>query len=162
MKRINIRRFVSGVITVFILTLCISVCAQPVSPGQNAPDFTLETLKGDRITLADELKIKKVVLVFFATWCPHCVSSVPQVNDFYLKNKDKVSVIAIDIQEPREKVESFMRKRRVEYPVVIDSTAAVSNNYGVSGIPTVIAIDKNKKVLYRGTSIVDLENKVGF
>ncbi|MBU0684136.1 MAG: TlpA disulfide reductase family protein [Candidatus Omnitrophota bacterium] len=162
MKKNGIRRFVSLVMAVFVLTICLPACARPVSPGQSAPDFTLETLEGAKIALTDELKTKKVVLVFFAMWCPHCVSSVPDVNAFYSKNKDKVSVIAIDIQEPRGKVESFIRKRNVEYPVVIDSTASVSNNYGISGIPTVIAIDENKKVLYRGTSIVDLENKIEF
>jgi len=136
--------------------------AAPLSAGKEAFDFTLETLSGQEITLSEELKTKRAVLVFFATWCPHCGAVVPSTNAFSKKYAADVRVIGIDVQESKSKVEDFVKRTQMAYDVVIDATGVVANRYGISGIPTVIVIDKNNKVLYRGTSITDMEKRVEF
>jgi len=136
--------------------------AAPLGAGKEAFDFTLETLNGQKITLSEELKTKRAVLVFFATWCPHCGASVPATNAFSKKYAADVRVIGIDVQESKTKVEAFVKKTNIAYDVVIDTTGVVANRYGISGIPTVIAIDKNNKILYRGTSTIDMQNRVEF
>jgi len=136
--------------------------AAPLGAGKEAFDFTLETLSGQKITLSEELKTKRAVLVFFTTWCPHCGATVPSTNTFSKKYAPGVRVIGIDVQESKSKVEDFVKRTKTAYDVVIDATGVVANRYGISGIPTVIAIDKNNKVLYRGTSITDMEKRVEF
>jgi len=136
--------------------------AAPIGVGKEAFDFTLETLSGQKIALSEELKTKRVVLVFFATWCPHCGASVPATNTFSKKYAAGVRVIGIDVQESKPKVEDFVKRTKMAYDVVIDDTGVVASRYRISGIPTVIAIDKNNKVLYRGTSITDMEKRVEF
>ncbi|MBL7073525.1 MAG: TlpA family protein disulfide reductase [Candidatus Omnitrophica bacterium] len=144
------------------LNICSNANAAPIGVGGEAYNFTLTTLTDEKISLSTELKTKKVVLIFFTTWCPHCASAVAAANAFNKEYGEKVRVIAIDIQEPKDKVKSFAKKTKMTYAVAIDSTGAVANRYGVSGIPTIIAIDKNNKILYRGTSISTMVKRVEF
>lgn len=144
------------------LNVCGSANAAPIRVGDEAYDFALETLTGEKIVLKTELKTKKVVLIFFTTWCPHCASAVSAANAFNKEYGEKVRLIAIDIQEPKDKVKSFAKKTKMTYAVAIDSTGVVANRYGVSGIPTIIAIGKNNKILYRGTSIDSMKKRVEF
>jgi len=154
------------ILIVLVSTLSLSVCrsadAVAIGVGKEAYDFTLKTLTGEKITLSNELKTKKVVLIFFTTWCPHCASAVPAANAFNKEYGEKVRVIAIDIQEPEAKVKNFAKKTKMTYAVAIDSTGVVANRYGVSGIPTIIAIGKNNKILYRGTHISSMKKRVEF
>jgi len=50
-----------------------TACGQPPAPqmGFAAPDFTLETLDGQSVTLSD-LRGQAVVVNFWASWCPPC------------------------------------------------------------------------------------------
>lgn len=127
-----------------------------------AADFTLENINGQKITLQEELKTRNAVLVFFATWCPYCVKEIPGVNDFYTKNKAKVAVMGINIQESKTKVANFIKNKGVIYPVVLDTDGRVAGLYGIRGIPAVIAIDKGGKILYNGHSIEEVKKKVKF
>jgi thiol-disulfide isomerase/thioredoxin len=57
--------------------------------GQKAPDFTLEDLKGTKTGLKD-FNNKVVLLEFWATWCPPCKTSVPELNELDKKFIDNL------------------------------------------------------------------------
>src|SRR3989304_1911785 len=44
--------------------------------GFLAPDFTLDTLQGEKVTLSD-LRGKIVVINLWAAWCPPCRAEMP-------------------------------------------------------------------------------------
>ncbi len=129
---------------------------------EKAEDFTLATSSGGGITLSEEISKGGAVIVFFTTWCPYCAEEVPKVNDYYLRNKERISVFAVDVKETSDKVNAFIGDKGVKYPVAMDSDGAVARKYKVSGIPTVIAVDKDGNILYRGHDISQMENKVKF
>ena len=54
--------------------------------GNLPPDFELTTLDGDSLTLS-ELKGKKVVLNFWATWCPPCKAEMPHMENYYRNSR---------------------------------------------------------------------------
>ena len=138
---------------------CFTNNVYAIGLGDAAPDFTLETTGGERIILKDVLKEKKAVLVFWATWCPHCAAEAPHVENFYRKNKGKVAVIGINEGESRAKVAAFAEKKGLSYPMALDSDGSVANAYGVRGVPTIIAVGKDAKILYYGHSINEAENE---
>src|SRR3989338_759969 len=67
--------------------------------NQLAPDFSLESLSGGTISLADYRGKKPVVLDFWASWCPNCRRDMPNLNRYYDKYKDRVEVIGINLHE---------------------------------------------------------------
>ena len=64
--------------------------AQKIRPPNavKAPDFTLVSLEGDRITLSD-LRGNVILLNFWATWCGPCIMEIPDLNKLQEKYQDK-------------------------------------------------------------------------
>lgn len=126
-----------------------SVPAPPSEQPTNlAPDFEALTLSGEKIFLSD-LKGKMVILNFWATWCPPCKEEIPELNSFWEKNKDKVAFLGIEIMEPREEIEQYLRENSILYPIVVDSEQkeSISNLYHISLVPTTVIIGKNGEIV---------------
>ncbi len=158
----NIKLHTILVISIFLVALSACVGKQPaaVESQQKAADFTVETIDGSKITLSEVLKDKNAVLVFWATWCPYCVKEIPAVEKFYTQKKDTAEVIGINLQESKEKVRTFAEKHAISYRIALDLTGNIGRLYNVRGIPTVVAIDKNRNIIYYGHSIEEMESKV--
>jgi peroxiredoxin len=120
-----------------------------------APDFVLEDLKGNQVMLSD-YKGKAVLLVFTATWCPHCRAEIPHLKEIYSKYYAKgLEIIYIDIQESREKVSSFMTKHNIPFKTLLDKDGKVAYRFGVRGIPTKFLIGKDGTILCMACRSVD-------
>src|SRR5699024_1704074 len=70
--------------------------------GKKAPDFELETLDGETVKLSD-YKGEKVIVNFWATWCPPCREEIPDLQKLY-DNKD-IEILAIDLTETEQSME---------------------------------------------------------
>jgi len=91
---------------------------------------------------------KPVLLVFWATWCPHCNAAVPAINEIQSRLSGRLQILAIDFMESREQVKAFMKAKGVTYPVLFDSDGTVARSYRVAGIPTYVLLDKEGKIVY--------------
>lgn len=116
--------------------------------GNSAPDFTLNDLNGNKVTLSS-MKGRVVMVEFWATWCPPCKESIPELNKLYNKYKDKgFTVLAISVDKGLDSAElaGFARDYSLTYPVLLDNGKA-SSSYGVGSIPTSFMIDKNGRMV---------------
>lgn len=127
-----------------------------------AADFTLETIAGEKITLSAILEKKRAVLIFWATWCPYCRTELPIAEKFYAENKTKVEVIGIDIRESKAKVENFLQTLNLSYPIALDSDGKVAKLYKARGVPAIVAVDKNSKIIYDGHSVKQMMGTIDF
>lgn len=162
MKKINTKILIGGFIGVVVLLLVVSriVSGPPgivinngvggvVAGGaveQAAPDFTLQKLGGDTITLSDYKGEKAVVLDFFATWCPNCRRDMPKLSKMYEKYKDEIEVIGVNLQEPESKVQDFISDFGISFPIVMDPGSQTSRAYGVRYTNYHVLINKEGEI----------------
>ena len=121
---------------------------QPVSAipapeiGHPAPDFTLPTLDGGEIRLAD-LRGKPVILNFWATWCPPCRREMPALEVIWQQhNRGDVMVLGVDQGESVAIVSEYVRMNvGVTFPLPLDRRQDVGDLYLVRSLPTTFFID---------------------
>ena len=68
-----------------------------------------------------------------------------------------------DLQEPQADARAFLSSSGVTLPLMSDSQGAIAGQYGVSGIPTAIIIDKDGKItntMVGGVTAAQLEAAV--
>lgn len=109
--------------------------------GVPAPNFEVTDIQGNKIRL-NELKGKRVVLDFWATWCPPCVKEIPHFIDL-AKETSRGELVIIGISgEPKETLEPFVKEKGMNYPVVSADLELPPYN-DVNGIPTTFFIDRH-------------------
>lgn len=115
--------------------------------GKKAPDFSAKALDGGKVSLADGGSKKATMLVFFATWCPHCQAEAPVIADFVDQYKDlQIDMIGMDGQDNQKKVGEFVDKYGIDAPTTYDPP--LGTTYKVSGYPTVYILDGKGKVVF--------------
>ena len=117
-----------------------------VEIGKTAPDFELVTLKGESVKLSD-YKGKKVILNFWATWCPPCKAEMPHMQKFYEENKENgIEILAVnltDIDSGKESIESFVKEYELTFEIPLDQEGVIGRQYQAFTIPTSYLIDTN-------------------
>lgn len=118
--------------------------------GDRAPDFTLETLDGKKVALSD-YQGKKVILNFWATWCPPCKAEMPHMQSFYKKEakKSNVEILAVNLtSEDRGKaaVAEFAKQYSLTFPILLDQDGTIGPKYQVATIPTTYILNTDGTV----------------
>jgi peroxiredoxin len=112
--------------------------------GFLAPDFTLDTLDGNQVTLS-ELRGRIVVINFWATWCLPCREETPALEKAYKQYKDSDAVILgvnLTNQDLVRDVESFVQEFGLTYPILLDREGSVGYLYQVNGLPTTFFLNR--------------------
>ena len=119
-----------------------------------AADFTLPDLDGRPVTLGPFLGKKPVLLVFWATWCPECNASIPEINALTTGPlAEKLQIFGLDFRESREKVARAVKSRGIRYPVLLDERGQAARAYGVVGIPTYVLIGREGAIVYKSHTL---------
>jgi len=109
--------------------------------GKLAPDFTLNGLDGQEVSLSD-LRGKPVLLNFWATWCGPCRIEMPFLQEIYEKWTGKELVLlAVNLQEDPGKVREFVESAGYSFPVLLTDGNEVPLSYNIRGIPATFFID---------------------
>jgi peroxiredoxin len=119
-----------------------------LAAGVQAPDFSLATIDGKKVSLHEALKRGPVVLAFFKVGCPVCQYAFPLFERMFQANRDsKVSFLGIS-QDKAKDTEAFMKQFGVTFPVALDDPKhyAVSNAYGLTNVPTLFYIDPSGEI----------------
>lgn len=122
--------------------------------GSEAPEFELETLTGEKVTL-DQFEGKVVLLNFWATWCPPCKKEIPALDEMYSEHKSgglEVVGIALNSGTP-EKIQQFVNNNDMNYHILTGEqkyTMNLAKKYdNITGIPTSFVIDRDGVVRHK-------------
>ena len=146
-----------------LFTLTLTVACPGLEPGDKAPNLTGDVwINGKAVNPAKPDGKTTYVVEFWATWCPPCKRSIPQLNKLFEQYKDKHVVIIGVTSEAQETVRPFIEKMDMKYLVAIDTNRTFSETYmdGVPGIPHAFIIDTNGMVVWSGQSADGLEDSL--
>ena len=119
--------------------------------GDTPPDFELKTMSGEVVKLSD-LKGKKVILNFWASWCGPCKAEMPHMEKYYKKYKESanVEIVAVNLTSAErrglEGVTEFIDSYGLTFPIPLDEDGKVSNDYSVITIPTTFLLGTDGKL----------------
>lgn len=129
-----------------------------------APAFTVPSLNGTPASLSD-YKGKVILLNFWATWCFPCRQEMPHMETLWKRYKDKGFVVigvSNDDKSKTKRVETFVKKVNLSFPILFDTESTVSDLYDVSGIPVSYLIDRDGNVISQIMGIREWDSDEAF
>ncbi|MDA1197075.1 MAG: redoxin domain-containing protein [Nanoarchaeota archaeon] len=123
--------------------------------GDKAPDFIVIDIENNIIQLSTFEK--PTIAYFFATWCPYCRQDLNVLKEVIPNYKDKVNIIAIDldISETKEQLENYKAEFGMDIPFAI-ATLKILQDYQVTHTTSKYAI-KNGNMIYAGSGAFSKE-----
>ena len=111
--------------------------------GQRLPNFNLETIDGEKVSLSD-YRGKVVFVNFWATWCPFCVDEIPDLERAFEEYGGDVAILGINRAESLQKQTGFLSdlQLRPTYPLLLDPSDNLAGAYGVVVMPTTFILDR--------------------
>jgi peroxiredoxin len=129
--------------------------------GKTAPDFTTRTIKGKHIQLS-KVKAGHTLLVFWASWCPHCTAALPKLEKYYdPAHPEKLQIIAVSVDDSKKPVEKEIKKEGYKWINIAEQKgwdSPIAEEYGVSSTPTFFLLDKDKKIIAKPGGITEVEH----
>jgi thiol-disulfide isomerase/thioredoxin len=128
-----------------------------ITKSAPAPDFTLQSLDGQSMTLSD-LRGKAVLLNFWATWCAPCKIEMPwfvELQNEYGSQGLQIVGVAMD-DSSKEDIAKFAKDMGVNYPVLLGKEAVGEEYGGVPALPESFFIGRDGKIVDK---IIGLKGK---
>jgi thiol-disulfide isomerase/thioredoxin len=136
-KRASLSRILCG-----LLSLTVFCAVASADTGARAPEFSAQSLDGHTFSNSS-LRGRVVLLEFWATWCPYCLSDQAAVNhvarDF---SSDGLVVLTVDVGESEKTVRTFLQAHPTSCPVALDEGKKLSARFGKHGLPYYVVIDR--------------------
>ncbi|MGE5681482.1 MAG: peroxiredoxin family protein [Bacillota bacterium] len=124
-----------------------------------APEITLPDSSGEQKSLK-EINSSNVLVVFYASWCPHCREIMPQLKGLYSRLKGKgIEVLAVSLDSKKEEWINFIKENGFEWADLSDlkgweSQAAA--DYHIYATPSMFLLNKERRILGKPTTIEEL------
>ena len=127
--------------------------------AEDAVPFLVYTEEGDAVDLAEYIGKEPIVINFWASWCPPCVSELGDFNDMYGKYGDDVKFYMVNLTDgSRETVETasdFIKENGYEFPVFYDKDQSGAVTYSIYSIPETLFIRGDGKIIYKHIGLIE-------
>ncbi|GAA4234603.1 TlpA disulfide reductase family protein [Postechiella marina] len=133
--------------------------------GNTAPDFTLKTVNGDKLTLS-KVEGKYKLVDFWASWCIPCRASFPHLKELSKQYKKQgFTIIGVGTADEEAKWRKAIEEDKTTWNHVYDVSenhkyGPVAKSYGVPHLPTTLLVDANNKIVLRNPTKEELDSKL--
>jgi peroxiredoxin len=118
--------------------------------SEPAPPFTLQTLGGASMSLAD-LRGNVVLVNFWASWCPPCRVEMPGFERVYRERAQDGFVIvgiATDVHA-QDRIRAFLAEHDITYPTLLATPAVIRDYGGINALPESFLVDRDGRIRHR-------------
>ena len=140
----------AAVFVVVAAALVVVLSTLPAWAGSPPPEFRLQDLDGNWITLSEQLGEDVVYVTFWATWCVPCRREMPHLQELYEEFGDQgFTIIGVNTDPPAttSKIKPFVKRYRITYPTVLDPDNNVLDKYNPTReLPYAVLIDRSGDV----------------
>ncbi len=135
---------------------CVAGCSSgpPTGPreGQQAPDFSVQTLDGTLLSI-DSAAGRPSLVVFWASWCGPCRREAVEIAGIVQNYGERLQVVSINSGEDTTKVKLTAREWGMSWPVGLDPRGSISSAFQVDALPLVLVLDPQGVVRFRGNGL---------
>ncbi|MFW5974713.1 MAG: TlpA family protein disulfide reductase [Bacteroidota bacterium] len=129
-----------------------------VAVGARAPELAMTNIRGDMVSF-DDIEAEYVLLVFWASWCPHCMDMLPALEEFNRRYKSKVQIVAVSLDHEEE----AWKEAAQQVPAVHLSTlqgwdTPAVDDYRVYGTPSYFLLGKDKSILTKSSVLGEIRS----
>jgi peroxiredoxin len=120
---------------------------QPPNVGARAPEFFLQTTRGDYRGIT-KATTRPTLLNFWEELCVYCRDELPSLNAFAMMNTGRIDVLTIT-SDKYKGTREYVASKGYGFPVLIDPDARTQRIYGIKAVPTTLVVDEGKIVYSR-------------
>jgi peroxiredoxin len=121
---------------------------RPSTTNFPGPQLAFTDLLGKEVSLGN-LTGKVILINNWATWCPPCVSEMPELQAYYDAHvTEGFAVIAIDAGDPSDQVAAFVKEHDLTFPVWLDPQHQSMGFFKNLDLPSSYLIDRSGMVCY--------------
>lgn len=118
---------------------------------------------GSELKLSD-ISAEYTLVLFWASWCPHCPSLLSAVKDIYEEYRDKgLEVLAISIDKERSAWQNAITKgqyRWINYSELNGWDGKAAKEYGVWSTPRMYLLDREKRITAKPASVKEIKESI--
>lgn len=132
------------------------------SAGQPYVDFAGETANGKPQQFSALVKPGRWTVVdFWASWCPYCIKEIPELKKLYADwNSKGLDIVGVAVRDKPEDTKTAIMKHGIEWPVLYNAERRPYDIYGFSGIPHLMLIGPDGKIVSRGDTPARIEARL--
>ena len=115
---------------------------------------------GEGNLTAGSLRGKPLVINFWAGLCPPCRAEMPDLQEFYEENKERVNLLGIDVGQftglgDQASAKALLEELNVTYPAGFTSDGGVMRDYKILGMPTTVFIDSKGETFRQWSGVLN-------
>ena len=122
---------------------------QKTALGNQAPEIILPFSSGP--VILSEINKPLIMILFWASWCPHCSEMLPEIEQIYNRYKDRgFEIIAISLDTDEDEYQKVLNQGQytwLNYSELKGWDCSIAHDYGIRASPTMILLDQNKKII---------------
>lgn len=133
------------------------------SPGKQVPEIVIPKDPKGALVLS-EIPSRYILVVFWASWCPHCNDMLPKLQQLYgsYARKD-LEIVAISLDDKKNEWEGAIQKNGyswINYCELKGWDCSIAYDYGIRATPTMILIDRKRIVIAKPRNPELLQQKL--